>query len=454
MKKYKITTTQMIAIGYLIAILTGTFFLMLPIATKNGIVTKPVDALFTATTSICVTGLTTVVTAQHWSLFGQVVILCLIQFGGLGVITFTTTILLALRRRITLKDRMLIQEAYNLDTLRGLVKLTIKIIKGTFLIEGMGALLFATQFIPQYGWIDGIWKAVFHAISSFCNAGIDLIGEHSFMPYVGNPVINFTTTTLIVLGGIGFPVWWDVLKKIQLKRKEQFTIRKCVRKLELHSKIVLTLTACLLLFGTIFFFLNEYHNPETIGRLPMGQKMMASYFQSVTLRTAGYYTIPQECLKEGSAFVGVLLMFIGGSPSGTAGGVKTITVAVLILAALSAIQGKEDVEVFHRKISDSFVKKSLAVVMVSFFVLVTATISLTIIENKPFLSILYETASALATVGLSRDITMHLSGLGKLIIVTCMYIGRTGPITMALAFHIRRQRGNRKILPEEKVLVG
>lgn len=454
MKKRRFTTTQMIAGGFLIAILTGAMLLMLPISSKSREWTNIVDALFTATTSICVTGLTTVVTVEHWSLFGQIIILALIQFGGLGVITFTTTILLALHKRITLKDRMLIQEAYNLDTLKGLVKLTIKILKGTFIVEGIGAILFATQFIPEFGIVDGLWKSVFHAISAFCNAGIDLIGPYSFIPYQSNIVICVTTMLLIILGGIGFPVWWDVINKSKLLKNTKFTPGMILKKLELHSKMVLSITVILILFGAIFVFINEYYNNNTIGDMPLWNKIMASFFQSVTLRTAGYYIIPQEGLLEGTAFVGILLMFIGGSPSGTAGGVKTITIAMLVLAAISTIRGRNDVEIFGRKISDAHVKKGLAVVMTSAIILFTATIGLTLVQDNAFIDILYEAASALATVGLSRDLTMNLTTGGKLIIMVCMYAGRIGPITMALAFNTKRDKRKGRVLPEEKIMVG
>lgn len=453
-KNFKFSTTQMITAGFLIAIFIGGCILTLPIASKSGEATPFVDALFTATTSICVTGLTTVVTAEHWSLFGQIVILALIQFGGFGVVTFTTTILLILRKRITLMDRLLIQDAYNLDTLKGLVKLTIKIMQGTLIVEGIGAIFFSFQFIPEFGIMKGIWYSIFHAISAFCNAGIDLIGPTSFVPYQTNPLISINTMLLIILGGIGYPVWWDLIKKSKLALKEQFSIKKFVQKMELHTKIALTVTAFLILFGATFIFLNEYNNDLTLGKLNFGQKIMASFFQSVTFRTAGYFTIPQEGLKISSAFIGVILMFIGGSPSGTAGGIKTVTMAVLILAALSSIKGKQDVEIYHRKIVDGYVKKALAVFLFSFTTLMVSTISLSVVENRDFIDILYETASALGTVGLTRNLTSSLSEVGKYIIIITMYLGRIGPISLALALKVSKDRGKGLHLPEEKILVG
>lgn len=453
-KKNEFTTTQMIAGGFLAAIILGTILLMLPISAKNGEATPIIDALFTATTSICVTGLTTVTTAEHWSLFGQVVILLLIQFGGLGVITFTTTILLLLRKRITLKERILIQDAYNLSTLKGLVKLTIKIIKGTLIVEGIGAILFCFTFIPEYGVLSGLWKSIFHSISAFCNAGIDLIGENSFAPYRGNVLVNLTTMTLIVAGGIGFPVWWDIIRVIKKTMKEECLVKNIFRKLELHSKLVITMTLTLIFGGAILIFLFEYRNPDTIGNLPLGEKILSSFFQSVTTRTAGYFTIPQGNFNNASAFLCVLLMFVGGSPSGTAGGVKTVTIGMILIATASIIKGKPEVELFNRKISDSTLKKGLSVIMINLIVLIVSTMALSLVEQEAFMDILYETTSALATVGLTRGITPSLSGIGKLIIVITMYLGRIGPITMALAFNTKRDKANGRSLPEEHIIVG
>ena len=365
LKKIKFSTTQMIVFGFLAAILIGTALLMLPIATKPGETTTLIDAMFTATTSICVTGLVTVNTLSHWTTFGHVVILILIQFGGLGVVTFTTTILLMMRKRITLRERLLIQEAYNLDTLRGLVRLTIKIMKGTFIVEGIGAVLYSIEFIPRYGFISGLGRAIFNSVSAFCNAGMDILGDNSLAGYVTNPLVNFTTMALIILGGIGFPVWWDVITKLKKSMEDKFNIKSFARSLRLHTKIAIGTTVILITLGTIAFFIMEYHNTGTIGNLNFGQKIMASMFQSVTTRTAGFLTVPQENLSSDSAFISIILMFIGGSPSGTEGGIKTVTIAMIFLAAFSIVRGKQDVELCRRKIADFYIKKALAVILVS-----------------------------------------------------------------------------------------
>lgn len=457
MKKKKrgfaLSTTRMIMFGFLAAIILGTFLLSLPIATKSREVTPFADALFTATTSICVTGLSTVVMVEQWSLFGQGVILLLIQFGGLGIVTFTTTILLAIGKKISLKDRLLIQDAYNLDTLQGLVKMTIRILKGTLLIELLGAIFYSIQFIPEFGAATGIWYSVFHSVSAFCNAGIDLIGADGFTVYRSNVLINVVTMALIVIGGIGFPVWWDILNNYRetrrhIKKKEPIKIH-----FSLHTKIVLTTTAALIIGGAVFTFCMEFRNPDTLKPLPLWEKIMASLFQSVTLRTAGFATIPQQMFKEGSCLIYLLLMLIGGSPSGTAGGIKTTTILLIVSTVISTVRGRSETELYKRKIREQYVKKAFAVAGVSLAMLVVLTMALLAAENADFLDTLYEMTSAMATVGLSRNFTGTLSGAGKFIVIIGMYLGRIGPITMALAIN-PKNTGRKISYPEGKVMVG
>ena len=271
-------TTQIIALGFVILILTGTILLMLPISTVERPVTPAIDALFTATTSSCVTGLVTVVTGQHWSLFGQLVILMMIQLGGLGVVSFTTVLLMIAGQRIHLKQRMLIQEAYGFDTLKGMVRMVRKMLKGTLIVEGIGALLYMFVCIPRFGLLRGIWVSVFTSVSAFCNAGMDLFGDNSLMDYVGHPLINIVTMALIVIGGLGFVVWWDVLAMIRRVRREKMGIGMSVRRMSLHSKLVLTVTGCLIVGGALIIFALEHNNPGTMGHLTTGQKIWASIF--------------------------------------------------------------------------------------------------------------------------------------------------------------------------------
>lgn len=455
-KRLKFTTTQIIADGFLAAILIGALLLMLPISSSSGEWTDPLDALFTATTSICVTGLVTLNTAAHWSLFGKTVITILIQFGGLGVITFTTVVFLLLRKRITLKERMLIQEAYNLDTLRGLVKLTIKILKATLLTEGFGAALLCLKFIPEMNFLEGIGNAVFLSVSAFCNAGMDTLGTASLEPYKGSILVNFVIMFLILMGGIGFPVWWDIIRiwRIRQKEKEKVTLGDTLRKLELHTKIVLTVTLIMIFSGALLIFILEWDNPDTIGKLPWWQKGLASLFQSVTLRTAGFQTIPQENFENATSMLFLIFMFIGGSPSGTAGGIKTTTVGMLFFAVVGVVKGNEDTEAFNRKIPSWYIKKGLAVVLVSFTALTTSVMLLSIVQqNADFLDVIFECTSAIGTVGLTRGFTGQLNPIGQLIIICTMYIGRVGPITLALFFNSKKRKNIRK-LPKERIIVG
>lgn len=453
-KRGGLTTTQIIAFGFLGAIVIGTILLALPFAASNGKPTDLIDALFTATTATCVTGLTTVNTLAHWSWFGKLVIMVLVQFGGLGIITFTTTVLLVLGRRITLKERILLQDAYNLDTLSGLVRLTLTILKGTILVETIGAIFYCFVYIPEFGVISGIEKSIFNSISAFCNAGMDLVGENSLANYRGNILINLNTMMLIIIGGIGFPVWKDVIRVLRLSIKNKLSRKTIFRKLELHSKLVLTITAILLFGGALIILVLEWNNPDTLGNLPWWEKGMAAFFQSVTTRTAGFFTIPQENFGNASSFVCILLMFVGGSPSGTAGGVKTVTIGMMVLAVISIVKGRKDTEVFHRKISEDYVKKGMAVVMISLSMLIVSTIALSMTENAEFMTIIYETVSAIATVGLSKNLTPYLSVAGKLIIIITMYIGRIGPISMALFFNAKHEKRKAGSLPEEKIIVG
>lgn len=451
-RKKEFTTTRIIALGFLGTIIIGTLLLMLPVSAASGEMTNFIDSLFTATTSVCVTGLVTVPTYAHWSVLGQVVIALLVQVGGLGVITFTMLFLMALGKRIGLKQRLLIQDAYNLDTIQGMVILIKKILKGTLIVEGVGALLYMTVFIPEFGWI-GIWKSVFNAISAFCNAGMDVLGPDSLAPYVANPIVNITTMLLIILGGIGFPVWWSVLDMLCRRRRKRRTLFSGAHHLPLHTKMVLFMTLSLIAGGALLIFLLEYNNPETLGNLPWWQKIQAALFQSVTTRTAGFLTISQAGLRKATAMICCLLMFIGGSPSGTAGGVKTTTVAILVLTVISIIKGRNDTEMFGRKINGNLVRRALSIFMVSFGVMLLAVVALAIVQPGDFMDCLFEVISAIATVGLTRDFTTELTVAGRIIIILTMYIGRIGPISLALFFNSRRFV-NLKTYPEEKVGVG
>lgn len=448
--KRSLTTTQVIMLGFLFTIAVGSGLLALPISAADGVPVPYVDALFTATTATCVTGLVTLPTFSAWSSFGQVVILLLIQIGGLGVVTILSGLMLMFHRRIGITDRLLIQDAFNLNTMSGLVRFVKKVICGTLIIEGVGALLYMIVFIPQYS-ARGIWLSVFTAISAFCNAGIDLFGADSLCRWAVHPLINAVTCGLIVLGGLGYIVWWDVLRVLRHLRTRGL---RCLRELTLHSKIVLSATALLIFGGAALFLLLEWSNPLTMEGRPLWEKLQLAVFQSVTTRTAGFFTLPQKDLTDASALLSLLLMFIGGSPVGTAGGVKTVTFAVLLAYALSMIRGREEVGLWGRSIPRHALSKAVAVTGVSFVTMFTASLLLAAVTDAPALDILYETVSATATVGLTRDLTPSLNVWGKLIITSTMYLGRVGPISLAVAFNVRRKNHNSIKNPVEDISVG
>ncbi len=448
--KLRLSTTHIILFSFFAAVLVGAVLLSLPISSSTGERTPFVDALFTSTTATCVTGLVVVPTFSAWSTFGHIVILCLIQIGGLGVITVVSILAMMFHRKMGLSDRLLLQDAFNLNTLSGLSQFVKKVVLGTFLVEGIGALLYMTVFVPEFG-LKGVWISVFTAISAFCNAGIDIIAPDSLAGYVHNPIINLTTCLLIFFSGIGYIVWWDVIRVLKLRKKRKF---KVIKALTLHSKIALATTLILIFGGALCIFIFEYNNPHTMKDFTLYQKIQASFFQSVTTRTAGFFTVPQENLSNGSALVSVLLMFIGGSPVGTAGGVKTVTIAVVIASAISAIKNKNDVTMFNRTLSKEAVSKAVAVICTSFFIMFMSTLLLSAVTDAKFLDILYETVSATATVGLTRNLTASLNTIGKIIIIATMYFGRVGPISLAVALNLKKQNPNIIKNPVEDISVG
>ena len=445
-KKFSLSTTQIIMLSFLIVILMGSLLLAMPVSSASGDAVPYLDALFTATTATCVTGLVTLPTATTWSVFGQTVILILIQVGGLGVVTIMSAVMILLHRRMGIGDRLLLQDAFNLNSLSGMIRFVKRVLLGTFFVEGIGALLYMTVFVPEYG-LRGIWISVFTSISAFCNAGIDIIGENSLCNYATNPIINTVTCLLIILSGIGYIVWWDVMGLASNKRKG-------LRNLTLHSKIAITTTVILIFGGGILIFLFEYHNPLTIGNLSVFDKIQISLFQSVTTRTAGFATVPQQDLTNASSILCLLLMFIGGSPVGTAGGIKTVTLAVLVVSALATIQNKQDVSLFNRNISRQAVNKAVAVTMMSFAIMFVSTILLSAVTDAEVLDVFFETVSATATVGLTRDLTPYLNWAGKLIIIGTMYLGRVGPISLALALNTHKKNINIIKNPTEEISVG
>ena len=449
-KRFALSTTQIILLSFLVTILLGSLLLSLPISSATGDAVPYLDALFTATTSTCVTGLVTLPTVSTWSVFGQIVILLLIQIGGLGIITIMSGLMLLLNKKMGIGDRLLIQDAFNLNTMAGLAEFVKNVLLGTLVIEGIGAILYMLVFVPEFG-ARGIWISIFNSVSAFCNAGIDIIAENSLCNYATNFLINTVTSVLIILGGLGYIVWWDVLRVVRSRSPKN---RRIFRHLTLHSKIAITVTAGLITVGALLIFIFEYSNPLTIGEMSLFDKIQVSFFQSVTTRTAGFATIPQEDLTNASAAVSIILMMIGGSPVGTAGGMKTVTVAALICAATATIRNKSNATLFGRRLSVGSVQKAVAVAVAFLSICTASAVLLMATSNVSALDAVYETVSATATVGLSRNLTATLNTFGKLLIIITMYFGRVGPISLAVALGSKNESQNVIAEPTADISIG
>ena len=461
-RPFHLSPPQTISLGFAAMIATGTLLLSLPIASQNGQSVGLVNALFTATSANCVTGLVVADTFRQWTVFGQVVILLLIQLGGLGLTVLLTAGMVVLRRRISLQSRLVVQAAFNQDNTGGMVRLVQLVLRVTLTFELAGAVLLALGFLATGQPLGrAVYNGVFHSISAFCNAGFDILGSNSLIPYQTNPYFNFIIMALIVAGGLGFTVWGELLflpKRKQKKRHRPLWL--WLAHLSLHAKMAVIFTAGLLVLGTGCFLLFEWGNPGTLGPLSIPQKVMAALFQSVTLRTAGFCTIPQGGLTEPSVLASSLLMFIGGSPAGTAGGIKTLTLAIVFFTVWSALRGRSRVEAMGRTLPMDLLQKALTVTGMLLLVVILATSALVFTEaNSPFehslLDLLFEACSAAGTVGLTTGITPHLSTAGKITITLCMFLGRLSPMTVVVSLNMRRTHGADGIsYPEERVIIG
>lgn len=440
----RLSRVQTIALGFFLIIAAGTILLMLPIASRDGHSTGFLNALFTATSSTCVTGLVVVDTYTNWTLFGQVVIISLIQIGGLGFITIGMFFSIFLKRKIGLKERNLIQESVNTLQISGTVKLVKKIVIYTAIFEGIGALLLMIRFIPRFGWLKGIWYGIFHSISAFCNAGFDLMGQFepyaSLTMYYDDILVNLVIMALIVTGGIGFIVWDDISKN-----------KWHVKKYMLHTKIVLSVTAVLILGGALCFYLFEQNN-LLIGMDTRG-KVLSSFFGSVTPRTAGFNTTDTGAYTEATRMLTVILMFIGGSPGSTAGGIKTTTMLVILLYIWSNLRNKKGLNIFGRRLDEDAIKKAGTVFFIN---LILATVCATImcaLETVPLSDIMMEVFSAIGTVGISTGITRDITDVSKYILILLMYCGRIGSMSFALSF-TEKKRSDPVQLPVERITIG
>ena len=434
------TTFQVIILGFFSVILLGSLLLMLPFSTRDGQGASFADGLFTATSAVCVTGLIVHDTATYWSEFGQAIILTLIQIGGMGVVTIAVAIAVASGRKIGLMQRSTMQEAISAHQVGGIVRLTKFILKTSISIELLGALLLAPVFCKDFGIFKGLWYSVFHSISAFCNAGFDLIGVRepfsSLTSYASNPIVNFTIMALIITGGLGFVTWADI-------KKNKFHFRKY----NMQSKVILTVTAGLLIFPAIYFFFCEFSG------LPLGQRILSSLFQSVTPRTAGFNTADLTLLTETGLMLMIILMLIGGSPGSTAGGMKTTTVAVLFSSALAVFRKQDSAHFFSRRIPDNAVKNAATILMMYLTLFLGGGMVISYIEEVPLMSALFETSSAIGTVGLSLGLTPSLGMVSKLILILLMFFGRVGGLTLIFAALSERNTfGSR--YPQEKITVG
>ena len=441
---HRLNQVQYIALGFFFIILAGSLILTLPIASRSGEWTPFLDSMFTATSATCVTGLVVYDTFTHWNVFGQLVILLLIQIGGLGFITVGVGFSMAFRRRIGLWQRDLLKESINAMEIGGIVKLSRKIFIGTALCEGAGAILLATRFIPEFGFVKGIYYSIFHAISAFCNAGFDLMGGQqpyaSFTAYATDPVINITIMLLIIVGGLGFVVWSDVVSK-----------RFRWKNYCLHTKMVISVTLILIFGGALLLFLFEQGG--TIKGMSTGDQILTSLFGSVTARTAGFNTVDTGALQPESKLLTIVLMFIGGSPGSTAGGVKTTTIAVILIYVISNLRGESGCNVFHRRIGDEVIKRASMVFCLNLFLGLMSVTLILATSNLHMSDVLFEVYSAISTVGMTTGITRDLNVVGRIVIIILMYCGRIGSMTFALSF-VAKPETKGLSLPEEKITIG
>lgn len=452
----KFTTAQKIASSFLLVILVGTILLMLPISHRDGLLYHPIDALFTATSATCVTGLVVDVTLQEFSLFGQIVIMGLIQIGGLGLMTLMAVFILLLKSKLSMNEKIAMKEMLNQDKVQNMHNFLFDILRYTLVFEVSGMLILSIRFIPEFGLFRGIFKAMFIAVSAFCNAGFDVLGTVSLGAYVHDPLVILTIMALIVLGGLGFAVWFDLRDKVKplLLRKTKFS--KFRKSLSLHTRIVLDMTALLILGTAGLIFLLEFQNGNTIGDFTFPQQILTSVFESVTLRTAGFASVDYAQLTLASKFLMVLVMFVGGSPGGTAGGIKTTTVAVLIIYIICNLKGKAHTTVLKRTISMDIIVRAMGIFFINLFTLLTGIFLLCILEDHDFISLAFEAASAMATVGLTLGITSSLTLGGKIIIILLMFVGRIGITTFVLSLmtHGRKNSENAVAFPNGNIIIG
>ena len=439
----KLNGIQIVILGIIAINIIGAIILTLPVSSKSGEGTNFLDALFTSASAVCVNGLVINDTGTHWSMFGQIVLIILSEIGGLGIMSFTIFIAILLGKKITLKDRLTLQNSMNTFSIQGLVKMIKYIMYVAFSVQFFGILLLSTQFVPEFGIKKGMFYSLFHSVSAFCNVGMDLFGDFkSLTEYYSNPVIIITISILVIIGGLGFTVLIELYNYREIKN------------ISVHTKMVLFISTILIILGALFIFILEYNNPKTLGDMSIFDKILNSIFASITPRTAGFNTISTEGMTKAGKIVTIMLMFIGGSPGSTAGGLKTSTFGIIVFTIISVIRGRDDTEAFGRRFSKEVVYKSFSLLIIGIMLVIAATMLLSITEyDETFISILYEATSAIGTAGLSTGVTQRLSGIGKVIIIVMLYIGRIGPFTLAFALTNNKKKTGIRY-PEGRILIG
>lgn len=437
--KITLNPPLVLSLGFAILITFGGILLSLPFFTKSGEATDLIDSMFVAASASCVTGLTPVNTFEHWNTYGHVLLIILIQIGGLGVMSLASIIPLILGKKIGMKSRQILKEQLNVESLEGMIVLFKYVLVFTFGIEILGAILLSFRFIPLYGAGTGIWYSIFHSISAFCNAGFDILGD-SMYPFRDDILVNLTLSFLVIIGGLGFVVTSELFR------------RRSFQKISTHSKLVLLISGALLVLGTVMFLFLE-NGDGVLQYESVKGSILESFFQSVVARTAGFYSVDLSKIKDSTALMLMGLMFVGGSPGSTAGGIKTTTLGVLFISTHAVVRGEREPVVFGRHIGMDVVRKALAIFLVSITIILSVSFILTITESARLVDILYETVSALATVGASKGMTADLSDVGKILITFCMYLGRLGPMTMAFAFGMKDKKSLIRY-PESFISIG
>lgn len=452
-KPITLRPAQQIALGFLSVILIGSVLLSLPIAQQTPV--SYLDNLFIATSAVCVTGLSPLVVADSYTVFGQVIIMLLMQIGGLSLMTFIALFLIAIGGKLNISDKIVMQETLNRTTLEDITKFITFIIRYTLVFQAFGFVLLSLRFVPSYGPSLGLFKSLFISISAFNNAGFDILGANSLQSYATDPLVNFTIMFLIIMGGLGFSVWFDLRKSSQSLLKH-VPVKRMLTQLRVHVKLVLLVTFALIFIGWMYIFLVEFNNPNTLGAYSFFDKLMIALFQSVTLRTAGFSTINIAYLRPATHMLMMLFMFVGGSPGGTAGGIKTTTFALVLLYVITELRNKESLVLYNKTISRDVLRRAVTIVVMSIGIVFIGIVSLSLFQNTSFLPLMFEAFSAMGTVGLSMGITSSLNQGAKIVIMLLMFIGRIGPVVLAYTLKSNRvmRRANLVEYPQGQVIVG